>query len=74
MWYIELVAHQHSYINISNPSIKKHMSDGAAMLAYSGYFLCHPRPCLNGLNEAKYAGGGLAAGSIRGISARGASV
>ena len=50
------------------------MSDGAAILACSEYFLGCPRPRSIGPSEAKGAGGGLAAGSIRGISARGASV
>ena len=50
------------------------MSDRAAMLACSGYFLGCPRPCLTRAREAKIAEGDLVAGSIRVISARDVSV
>ena len=50
------------------------MSDEAAMLAYSGYFLGRPRPCLTGAREAKVAEGDLAAGSIGVVSAGDVSV
>ena len=54
--------------------MKRHMSDGTAMLACSRYFLAYPRPRLTGPSEAKGAGGGLAASTIGGISAEGTSV
>ena len=50
------------------------MSDGAVKLASSRYFLVSLQPYFTGLNEAKGARGGLASGSIRGISARNASI
>ena len=50
------------------------MSDGVATLAYSGYFLGRPRPCLTEAREAKVAKSDLAVGSIEVTSAGGASV
>ena len=46
------------------------MSNGAAKLACSGYFLGRPRSCLTKAKEAKVAKGDLAMGSIGVISAR----
>ena len=57
-----------------NSSIKKQVFDGAAILAYSGYFLGCPRPCLTRVREVKIAEDDLAAGSIGIISAGDVSI
>lgn len=56
-------------INISDSSIKKQISDEAATLACSKYFLGCPRPHLTKAKEAKIAEGNLATYFIGGISA-----
>ncbi len=61
-------------INTSNSSIQKQIFDRVTTLAYSGYFLGRPWPCLTKAEEAKVVEGDSHAVSIEVTSAQGASV
>lgn len=62
------------FISTSSSFIKKQMSDIAAMLTCSGYFLGRLRPYLTGAREVEGAEGDWAIGFIEDISAGGAPV